>query len=412
MALKMNIETELLAIIERTVEERDLKEVRRILRAYPYLFHFEIPHGWPVLHRCMDNACADLQLAKMFLAAGGDVNRKTNSGVSLLFLACAHACGEETPSYLRTQGARMSNFEEAVVALTSGISEEQETTAIRRLVDVEPGIVRQRGDNGFTLLHWTMSEGSNPDVVRLLLERGADATAITYTGKSVLGSRNYSEPEEMACFELVASKGAKYTQVEQFIRWIRDDEDEEVIKILKKQPILRNAWCPGDRGASGSLLHTAVWFGKGDRLVLIKYLLEHGMDPNLPNEVGETALHRVMHRVSGSLIHDPNDPRIVSEATRANQTCRRARLALIDLLLQHGANINQQDERGYTPLHEAAALNEEEAVKLLVERGAAINAKTNEGRTVLDIVYAIPYIGHRSLGHWLKSQGACSGKPK
>lgn len=294
----------------------------------------------------------------------------------------------------------MSNFERGVVALTTGLNHDRAKAIISELVNRQPELVHCTGDDGLTLLHHAITN-FHYEIVPFLLERGADPNALTCAGKSPLGlCGEPTEKDGMDCYELLASKGAFYTTMERLIKMIRDDEDEEAIRVLKKEPRLLNAWYPG---ADGPLLHAAVWHGKSEKLTLIQYLLSRRVDPNVPNEEGQPALHRVMHR--GPFWH-PGDDNAVYE------TRRRAKLDLIHLLLQHGANINQQDRRGYTPLHEAAAKNQEEAVKLLVEMGAAINAKTNERKTVLDIVYGIPYLGHRSLAHWLKTKGAVSGKAR
>ena len=55
-------------------------------------------------------------------------------------------------------------------------------------------------------------------------------------------------------------------------------------------------------------------------------------------------------------------------------------------LLQHGANVNESDFWGYTPLHEAAAKNKLEICKLLLEHGAQVDAKTREGQTPFDLL--------------------------
>ena len=64
---------------------------------------------------------------------------------------------------------------------------------------------------------------------------------------------------------------------------------------------------------------------------------------------------------------------------------RRNDRATAALLLERGAAVNAKDEYGDTPLHYAASKNAVATAALLVERGAAVNAKTNNGSTPLHL---------------------------
>ena len=52
-------------------------------------------------------------------------------------------------------------------------------------------------------------------------------------------------------------------------------------------------------------------------------------------------------------------------------------MAIVELLLDSGADIHQVGINGYTPLHWAASDNDPEAIELLIARGADPNVKTN-----------------------------------
>ena len=55
------------------------------------------------------------------------------------------------------------------------------------------------------------------------------------------------------------------------------------------------------------------------------------------------------------------------------------------LLVERGAAVNAKDDDGDTPLHKAAWNNAVETATLLVERGAAVNAKNDDGNTPLHV---------------------------
>ena len=53
----------------------------------------------------------------------------------------------------------------------------------------------------------------------------------------------------------------------------------------------------------------------------------------------------------------------------------RGNIAIVDLLIRHGANVNTQDNKGNTPLHYVGVYNFLEIAKLLLDNGADINLK-------------------------------------
>lgn len=108
---------------------------------------------------------------------------------------------------------------------------------------------------------------------------------------------------------------------------------------------------------------------------LCKFLLERGADPNhAAADTGETPLH----------------------ATLCN-TNRLSRNLVMKVLLAHGANPNVHTKpgvetgcfmrdcrtKGETPLHRAAAFGDEEAVQLLLDAEATIDAKDANGDSPL-----------------------------
>ncbi|MGC1244975.1 MAG: ankyrin repeat domain-containing protein [Spirulinaceae cyanobacterium] len=53
----------------------------------------------------------------------------------------------------------------------------------------------------------------------------------------------------------------------------------------------------------------------------------------------------------------------------------RDSLAAVEFLLEHGAEIDARDDEGYVPLHSAATCNNKNVVQLLIKQGANVNAK-------------------------------------
>ena len=61
------------------------------------------------------------------------------------------------------------------------------------------------------------------------------------------------------------------------------------------------------------------------------------------------------------------------------------RTDVIRLLLQNGANANNRDLDGNTPVHHAAMYNSTEAIAVLMEYEASIDIKNNKGEKPIDV---------------------------
>lgn len=126
----------------------------------------------------------------------------------------------------------------------------------------------------------------------------------------------------------------------------------EVQQIITAQPSLINEYSPDGFTA----ISLAAYLGQKE---VVDYLLQHNADPNKKANNGSkvNALHA---------------------ALAYNDT------GICELLLKHGANVNMPQSQGIMPLHSAAHRGNLEMVKLLVRHQAAIQAKTQDGKTALD----------------------------
>jgi uncharacterized protein len=62
-----------------------------------------------------------------------------------------------------------------------------------------------------------------------------------------------------------------------------------------------------------------------------------------------------------------------------------AQIEVTRALIERGADVNARQEEGYTPLHEAAGSGKIDFARLFLDHGADINARTDSGKTALTI---------------------------
>ncbi len=124
--------------------------------------------------------------------------------------------------------------------------------------------------------------------------------------------------------------------------------DLEALMLLLGNP-LDFPNCRGPRGVGEIILEYAIYHSP---LPFIRQLLELGANANYTDHAGFPSL------------------------IAALSTDRSDKAEIVELLLSHGANIQQVGQNGYTPLHWAAADDDSAMIELLFKHGADPAAKT------------------------------------
>ena len=126
---------------------------------------------------------------------------------------------------------------------------------------------------------------------------------------------------------------------------------------------------------------------KRDHRHTVEVLLQRGMDPNTVDESGQPGIIAALliesYEVADALAASD---RLQLEATNSSgetalmMASMRGQSALVQRLLQRGAAVNRH---GWSPLHYAATAPDEAPMKLLLARGAAVDARSPNGTTPL-----------------------------
>lgn len=216
--------------------------------------------------------------------------------------------------------------------------------AVRAAVTDSPrllgGTVERDGQARWTPLHLAVAEGQG-DVVRVLVEAGADLTARTEFNRTPLHVALQFHPELVPLLRelgaVVDAPSAAYLgDVDELTRCLDDGADAH------------------DRSSGVDLLS---WAAFGGAAPTARLLLQRGADADTG----------ALHFAAGG-----------------------GRLELVRLLLEAGADVDRRDpETGRAPLHAAVAAGPDgeapEIVKVLLSAGADVNATTLDGASALDM---------------------------
>ncbi len=405
----------------------------------------------------------DVEMADALIRAGARVEAGNEYGATPLWLASVNGSGPMVERLLKAgasagaaiasgetplmSAARAGSVEAVAHLLGAGTpvdakelargqtalmwaAAERHPAVVRALVDKGAG-VNLGSRSGFTPLMFAAREG-DLESVRLLVERGANVNAEASDGSTPLLVATVRGHVAVAEFLLDRSANpnaaaAGYTPLHwaagtwetstSFDYRFTDGEWVALVGIPVRQDKFRLMKTLLAKGADVNARTTKTpprygftLFGQQQAALVgvtpfflaaivadvevMKFLVAAGADPTIADGDGTTPL-----MVAAGRARVDNETR-VPEAAALEAT----RLAL-DLKI----DANAANKNGETALHSAALAGLDSVVKLLVERGAAVNAKTKAGKTPLataeGTVVAMQLVVRTSTATLLKSLG-------
>ncbi|WP_265027666.1 ankyrin repeat domain-containing protein [Wolbachia endosymbiont (group B) of Chorthippus parallelus] len=162
---------------------------------------------------------------------------------------------------------------------------------------------------------------------------------------------------------------------------------ENIVKLLLKNE--KGLLSVNNKGKSDwRPLHYAA---EGGHLPIVKFLIEKKADINAVNSDGKTPLELAREREHQEIVSLLLNEALFEQVFGA---VKKGNLDEVKGYLDAGANVNHSDLQGWTPLHHAAnrTIDDDEFVRFLVEKGANIDAKTNDGNKPLHIASSHAHI--------------------
>jgi ankyrin repeat protein len=355
-------------------------------------------------------SAANAGTAAKLLQAGADPSRSPATGGTPLMIAARRGDVDMVAQLLRAgadvNAAEASRGQTALMwAVTKGHSE-----VIQQLIDgganiearsrllrtvVLPCCQHYPLDSGS---HWTDLGGFTPllfasrlgnvAAAERLLDAGADVDVKTPEGATALVVSAHSG--QAATTALLLERGADpnaagngYTALHAAV--LR--ENEQMVKELlaygadPNARIAKGTWARRSQADYAFMKEwvgaTPIWLAAGfQKTGIIDALVAAGGDPLLTSPDGTTALMTAAVGLSPRALFQS----IVVVLPRGEE---QPTLAAVTRLANLGVPINATNADGDTALHRAASKRFDTVVQFLVDRGASVSAKDNEGRTPL-----------------------------
>lgn len=279
-------------------------------------------------------------------------------------------------------------------------------TTVRRLTVMldqgPPGVktakehAHQIDAGGSTALLFAASSGDAASA-RLLIENGADVNDTAADGNSalVLAAFAGNGPVARVLVDRAAdpnAAGAGYAALHAAV--LRGDTDtvrallakgaNPDIQITRGSPVRRfgSQWAlPTPLIGATPLLVATLYL----ELDLMRILMAHGASPSvaLPNGMGPLFI-----AAGGDVAHEVRPSDVIKLGIPDSDTPEIPRpeptlVAATRLLLDHGAGVSEVNAAGDSALHAAAAAALTDVIRLLVERGAVLDATNKAGQTPL-----------------------------
>ena len=305
-------------------------------------------------------------------------------------------------------------FAQAIIpAATSG-----DLAKVRELVEKDPACVNVRGTDGRTPLHWA-ARGVHLEVLRFLVDRGADVNALDNNGTAPLHS--VASRGNVEGIRILLAKGAdihmatadrntllhlaaQAGRVEAVRLLVARGADIERANGYGRTPLVlavRERGGPAvveallDLGAKvdaadtygDTALGLAAWRGTAD---VVSLLLKRNASVPIDGAQGQQwlrwAVSKAVPELFSRMVQEGADLSIEQGGrTLLHAAAEGGSAPIVEVLLSKRLDINRKDANGWTPLHFAVDAGRTEVVDLLLAKGADKHARTSIGQSAYNV---------------------------
>lgn len=326
----------------------DLESIGRLLDRDPSLVRATHEYRGPLSFAVREN---QLEVAALLIERGAD---PVNSGTSDTLLQVARDRDYiEMQKLLEAALAGAPGASPAGATIAAAIRE-RDLPKVRSLLDASPQLVYAPDERTNQPIHWAVMT-RQLDMIDELLARGADINAQRSDGARPIqltngdymyrGWRDVPQDTTTSPAEVLAHLRARGAYCDICTAAYSGDLDR-VAELIAEDPSLADR--PSDYvtyyACSGTPLRNAA---AGGHIEIVKLLLEHGADPNLPEE-GIAPRGHALH----------------------SAVCN-GHIEIVELLLEHGAHPNVEIESSADTLSAAIARSNQPMIDLLCSYGAA-----------------------------------------